>query len=224
MGGDNLISILAADLKPVRRVPGPLRATLIWIAAASGIMAIAIGLSHIRPDLGSIVMQRSTVQEVSIAALTAVLSAFAVFQLAIPGRSLAWAVPPLLSGLGWVALLGVGCWHDLAVLGWHQLPRETSVDCLTFIAGFGTPILLMTLFLARHALLLRPVAVALLAALAASACADAGLVVVDHPHAAATTLLWHGGAGLLLAGLAALLGPWWMTRAVVLTGRYTSRH
>ena len=212
MRDDDLIDVLAADLKPIRRVSAPLAATFVWIAAAACLLAVAIGLSHVRTDLGSWMLRRNTIMEVSFAALTAVMSAHALFQLAIPGRNPAWTVAPVCCALAWVALLGVGCWHDLARLGWIGMPYESSPGCLTFITGFGTPILLMTLFMARHALLLRPFPVALLAALAAAACADAGLVVVDHPHAAATTLLWHGGAGLLLAALAVSCGPWWMRR------------
>lgn len=223
MEGDDLIRILAADLAPVRRVARPWRSTLIWAAGASLILGAGIGLSHVRPDLLPTLLQADTAKEVAVAAITALLSAFAAFQLAIPGRSPLWAVPPTLGGLAWVALLGVGCWHDLALRGTLGIENETSPTCLTFIASFGTPVLLMTLFLARHALLLRPVPVALLAGLAASAWADFGLVVVDHPHAPATTLIWHGGAGLFLAGMAVVLGPWWMRRATRLFGLARAR-
>lgn len=213
MNGDDLIKALATDLRPIRPVTPPHVAMLIWIAGAALILAAGIGVSHVRSDLLQTLSRPDTAAEAAIAATTALLSAFAAFQRAIPGRAPLWALPPVLGAIAWLALLGFGCLRDLAVLGLLTVDNEMSPTCLIFIAGFGTPVLLMTLALARHALPLNPLPVVLLAALAAAASADLGLVAIDHPHAAATTLIWHGGAGLFLAAMAVMAGPWWMRRA-----------
>ena len=218
MREDDLTLILAANLTPVRKVAGPLVSSLRWMGGAALILAVGVGLSRIRPDFAASIAQRETLIEVSIAGITAWLAAFATFQLAVPGRDRRWALPPAICAGGWLALQGFGCWRDLAAFGFAGIDREMSPSCLVFIAGFGTPVLLLTLYLARHAVLLRPMPVALLAGLASAGVADAGLVLVDHPHAVATTLIWHGGASLVLTGIALLAGPGWMRRAMRWSG------
>ena len=218
---DALIAALAAGLRPVRRVASPGAATGMWTLAAVGILAASSGLFRVRPDFMPWLLSGEDAPELILAAATAVSAAFAVFQSAIPGRDRRWMLPPVIAGLGWIGVLGVGCWNDFALSGTLSLQKETSLSCLLFIAVFGTPILLLTLWMARHAVVRRPWPVTWLAGLAASAAADVGLGLVDHPHAALTTLIWHGGAAVAVMGLAAVLGPWWMRRGIRWSGMGT---
>ncbi len=218
---DALIAALAAGLRPVRRVASPGAATGVWTLAAVAILAASSGLFRIRPDFLPWLLSGEDAPELILAAATALSAAFAVFQSAIPGRDRRWMLPPVIAGLGWIGVLGAGCWNGFMLSGTVSLQKETSLSCLLFIAAFGTPILLVTLWLARHAVMGRPWPVTLLAGLAASAAADVGLGLVDHPHAALTTLVWHGGAAVAVMGLAAVLGPWWMRRSIRWSGMGT---
>ena len=211
---DALIAALSTGLRPVRRAASPLAMTGLWTLAAAAILAASSGLFRYRADLLPWLMSGEDAPELILAALTALLAAHATFQSAIPGRDRRWMLAPVAAGVCWIAVLGLGCWNDLVAHGTVSFQRETSPSCLMFIAAFGTPILLVTLWLARHAVVLRPGPVTLLAGLAAAAAADVGLGLVDHPHAALTTLVWHGGAAGTLMGLAAVLGPWWMRRGL----------
>ena len=210
MPSDDLIGALTADLRPVRRVASPAAATLLWAAVSAAILGAAISLSTARPNFSAWLMSGDDKPELAIAAATALLASFAAFQLAIPGRDRRWAVLPAIAGFGWLTWIGVGCWNDLTMQ--DAVGLQPSPSCFAFIAIFGTPVLLLTLYLTRHAAVLRPWPVALLAGLAASASADVGLAFVDHPHAPIITLVWHGAAALLLTGSAVALGPWWMRR------------
>ena len=69
-----------------------------------------------------------------------------------------------------------------------------------------TPMLLVMLLLVRHAGVLRPVPTAALAVLSAAGLSSAAVSLVHGQESAALTLLWHGGAVLLLCALAALSG------------------
>lgn len=216
MDDDPMIAALASGLKPVRPVMRPLPATAIWLMATSAILTGGALASHVRPDLGIALAGTETLARACLSVATACLAAFAAFQLAIPGRGIRWFLPAVLGALAWLVLTGIGCRREFAMLGGFAALHERDPSCLTFIAGFGLPILLLTLTMARHGLWSRPVPVALLAGLAASAGADAGVVVVDHPHAALATLIFHGGAAMVLAAIAVVAGPWWMR----MTGRW----
>ncbi len=213
-----LVSALATGLQPVRRLPRPWVLTSIWIAASAWLIGTGIVLSAVRPDLTDWLADPVATGEVAIAAVTGLLAAHAAFHLAIPGCDPRRAWLPVFAGLVWLGWVGFGCWSDFAALGRLDPRDETSVACLKFIAAFGTPTMLITLLLARHGFIVRPVQVSLLAGLAAAGVADVGLAAVDHPHAPLTTLIWHGVAALFLIGVAALIGPGWMRRSFLWLG------
>ena len=215
MDEERLIRILRNRLRPVRRVASPWRSSTIWTIGTLMILALGISLSHVRPDLVDWAGQLRTWAELAIAAGTAASAACAACHAAIPGRDPRWTIPPVLGCIAWLAFLGIGC---LAPIDQSEadIVCASNLSCLTFIVAFGTPVLMLTLFLARDALLLYPMRVAVLGGIAAAASADAAVGVVDHPHGAAATLVWHGGAALLLALVAAVCGPWWMRRAMAL--------
>ncbi len=218
MKGDELIRLLADDLRPVRRTMPPWAATCVWFGLALLVVSAGVIVSHTRPDLHDWVARTDVRAELVAAGMTSVLAAFSGFQLAIPGRRSLWIVPPLLAATAWLTIAGAGCLHDFQAGGEVWSHQHADLDCIKFIVGFGTPVLLITLFLARHALLSSPLPVTLLAALAAAGAADVGLVVADHPHAAAATLIWHGGAALILMGIGTLIGSAWMRRTIVWAG------
>ena len=90
----------------------------------------------------------------------------------------------------------------------------TSFACARFIIGFGVPMTLGMLWLARHGALVRPVAVASMAGLAAAAMASIGLTLLHHLDAAAMVLVWHGGSVLIVT----LAARRWGRRALLAMG------
>jgi len=128
-----------------------------------------------------------------------VLAAFGAFHLARPDGDARWAWVPVAPALGWLAGMGAGC---LAEIWRDGLAMGTSFECARFIIGFGVPLTLSMLWMVRHAALTRPVEVAALAGLAASAMAAVGLALVHHLDAAAMVLVWHGGSVALCVWVA----------------------
>ena len=122
----------------------------------------------------------------------------------MPGRSPGWAWLALPPALAWFAGMGWGCLAE-ARAGTLAFGLE-SWHCALMITVVSTPMLLVMLLLVRHAGVLRPVPTAALAVLSAAGLSSAAVSLVHGQESAALTLLWHGGAVLLLCALAALSG------------------
>lgn len=210
MRTEDLISDLAAGLRPVRRVWHPALATAVWMGLAGAVIGGVVMLSGFREDLVSRLATGFDLPALLAALATGVLAAFAAFQLAIPGRDRRWGLLPLPAAAAWVATMGWGCLQDLARLGPEGLRLGTSLPCLAFIVGLGVPMTLGMLWLARHAAWLRPGPVAALGGLSAAALASVGLSLVHHLDAAIMVLVWHGLSVLLVTALASVVGPWLM--------------
>lgn len=209
---EDLIRQLAADLRPVRPALHPAAATAAWLAIVAVVIALAVLVSGPRDDLAARLTWDSDLPQIGAAIVTGILAAFAAFQLALPERSGRWALLPVLTAVAWFATMGVGCLQDLARLGPGALRISMSMSCLLFIAGFGVPLTVAMLWLARHAAWLRAGPVAALGGLSAAALASVGLTIVHSMDAAIMVLVWHGMSVLVVALLAALLGPRLMRR------------
>ncbi len=214
MQTDELIKRLAAELRPVRRVPHPAVAAALWTVLAAAVIASAVLALGPRPDLAQRLADGFDWAQLLTAAATGVLAGLAAFQLALPDRDGRWALLPVPAALGWLATMGWGCAQDVARLGSEALRLTTSFPCLSFIAGIGTPLTLVVLWLTRHAALVRPGPVAALGGLSAAALASVGLTLVHHLDAAAMVLAWHGIAVLIVTALVSLAGPRLMRRGI----------
>jgi hypothetical protein len=213
MRTDDLISELTRDLQPVRRAAPPWRAALTWLALAGLLVGGAVALIGFRHDLAVRLMVPEERINLAAGLLTGVTAAFAAFQLALPDRSARWALLPLPFAVLWLSGLGWGCLRDIIQQGWPAL--STSFACMRFIIGFGVPLTIAMLWMARHAAAMRPGPVALLGGLAAAAIASVGVSLVHHLEAAAMVLIWHGGSIALVTAAAWLWGP----RAMRASGR-----
>jgi hypothetical protein len=207
MRSEDMITRLSAGLRPVRRVWHPALATAAWIVAAGLVIAAGVAWFGFRPDLRARLAAGFDLPALLAAAATALLAAFAAFQLALPDRDRRWALLPLPAAAAWLATIGWGCLADVARLGWEGLRLTTSFPCFAFITGFGVPLTLLILFLARHAAWMRPGPVAALGGLSAAALASVGLTLVHYLDAAAMVLVWHGLSVLLVMALARAVGP-----------------
>jgi hypothetical protein len=203
---EEVLAGLVADLRPVRRLAAPGRRAAGWLAAAAAVIGVAVAWSGLRHDIGARLALPYEVGQLLASIITGVLATVAAFVVALPDRSPRWALLPLPVLAVWVSMLGWGCFADLARLGPEALALGTSWGCLRFIAGLGIPMLGSLLWVLRHAAPIRPVPVALLGGLAAATLCSAGLSLFHHLDAALMILLWHGGAVMLVIGLAGATG------------------
>jgi hypothetical protein len=212
MRTDDLITQLATDLRPVRRVLHPVLATAAWVGAAMVVIGAAVALFGLRPDLAERLASGFDRPAILAAVATGILAGFAAFQLALPDRDRRWALLPVPAAIAWLSMMGWGCLQDLARFGVEGLRLTTSFPCLAFIVGLGVPLTIAMLWLTRHAAWFRPSRVAALAGLSAAAFASAGLTLIHYLDAAIMVLAWHGVSVALVVAVAGLAGPAVMRR------------
>lgn len=201
-----LIDTLGAGLTPVRRLPPPWLRTLGWLLAVAAIAALLLMHYGTAPMLRRWAGAPDLAWAAAGAVLTTACAAWAAFALSVPGRSRAWAWLPLPAALLWIGASGLGCLRtwlapDTSIAGVHQ-----SADCLVFIISFSIPLSALMILLLRRACPLRPVRTAILVGLA-SAAASASLLEICHAYdAAATDLLTHALAVLIVIAANAAMG------------------
>ncbi len=210
MKTEDLIASLAEDLRPVTRVRSPFLTTVLWFTVATATVCLAIVYFGPREDIAERFASGVDLPQLLAAAATGILAAFAAFQCALPDRDWRWSLLPMPAIAVWFATLGWGCVQDVMVSGPEALRLTTSFQCIAFISALGLPLTIGILWLSRHAAPLRPVPVAALCGLAASALASAGLSCIHYLNAAAMILVWHGLAVALVTATAALIGPRFM--------------
>jgi len=201
-----LIDELGAELVPVRRLLPPWMRTLGWLALVAAFSVLLFAhygdAPMLRrwagaPDLGWAALG---------AVLTAITAAWAAFTLAVPGHARVWAWLPLPPALLWIGASGLGCLRTWLAPGTSIATLHQSADCLVFIVSFSIPLSAMLVWLLRRACPLRPLLTALLVGLA-SAAASASLLEICHAFdAAATDLLTHALAVLIVIGANAAMG------------------
>ena len=203
---DRLIAALSAELVPVRRLLPPWLRTLGWLALVAIIAAVLFAHYGDRPMLRRWAGAHDLAWAALGAALTAATAAWAAFTLAVPGRSRWWAWLPVPSALLWIVASGLGCLRTWLAPGTSIATLHQSADCLVFIVGFSIPLSALLVWLLRRACPLRPLLTALLVGLA-SAAASASLLEICHAYdAAATDLLTHALAVLIVMLANAAMG------------------
>lgn len=197
---DHLIRGLAADLRPVRRLPSPFLRALGWLAAVA---ALAIGLA-VFADVDAVWQRITAAPDLWLAVIgstfTAILAAIAAFELSLPDASRGWAALPLPAALLWIGASGVGCLRVWIAPQTHIAGLSEARDCLIFIVALSVPLSVLLLLMLRRAFPLYPGLTAAVAGLAVAAAA-ATLLNFFHPYdAAATDLVVHATAVTLVIG------------------------
>ncbi len=203
---DQLIRGLAAELRPVRRLPPPLFRALAWLAV---VVALAIVLAAFA-NLDAVWQRISAAPDLWLAVvgstLTAVLAAIAAFELSLPDAPRAWALLPLPAALLWLGASGFGCLRVWIAPQSHVAVIGEARDCLMFIVFLSVPLSALLLLMLRRAYPLYPGLTAAIAGLAVAAAA-ATLLNFFHPYdAAATDLVVHAVAVALVVAANRLLG------------------
>lgn len=202
-----LITELAANLKPVRRLAPPWLRTLGWAVVIAAIGAWLLDRHGLAPMLARFGAAHDLGFAMLGSLLTALAAGGAAFQLAVPGRSRHFVWLPLPPLLLWIGASGWGCLRGWVAPGLPlaSLP-EAARHCLPFIVFLSIPLSLFLIVLLRRACPLRPTLAAVLVGLA-SAAAAASLLAIFHPFdAAATDLLVHALAVAIVVAANAALG------------------
>ena len=189
---DLVVARLAADLRPVRRLPAPPLRAAAWI----GLVALMAGGLAVFCDLPALRDRLAAAPDMWLAVVgstaTAVLAALAAFELSVPGRSLRWALLPVPTLLLWTWASGLGCLRTWGMPSPAALgPAGEAGHCLTHILMMSVPLMAVMMVMVRRACPLRPNVTALVSGLAIAA-ASATLLNFDHPFdASATDLMIH---------------------------------
>ena len=210
MGSDRqeaLISRLAVEARPERRPWSPAARAMLWMDAVL-LVAAGLAIAGMPPALGY-GASVWTWSALGGATLTALLAAFAAFEMTVPGRSRAWAFLPAPAFVLWIVASGVGC---LALPGGADAWGDTLAEagqCLRFLLMISLPLLaLMLVMLWRSAPLVTPGVLAMGAI--ASAGAAAGLLGLVHPHDASLLDLGaHAVALAIVLGIGAFAQTWY---------------
>jgi hypothetical protein len=202
-----LIEMLIADAKPVRRLRPPLLRAALWLLFA-GVILLALGaLQGARPDLAERVREPSFAAALAGSLLTGVLAAVAAFHLSLPDRSRLWSLLPLPAAALWASTIGYGCLTDWVSIGPDGVRLGTTLECLTTLLIASVPTSVILLVMLRHTARLYPTTVAMMGGVASAGIAATALALFHQIDASVMVLLWNLGAAVLIVTLGGIFGP-----------------
>jgi hypothetical protein len=210
-----LIDRLGTELVPVRRLLPPWMRAVAWLL----VVAIIAGLLVMHFGIGGMLRRFAGTPDLGWAGigavLTAISAAWVAFSLGVPGHRASWAWLPVPGALLWIGASGMGCLRDWVAPGTQVAGMHQSADCLIFIVSLSVPLSVLLIVLLRRAHPVRPVLTAVMIGLA-SAAASASLLEICHSYdAAATDLLTHALAVVLVIAANAAMGGRLLSKAEI---------
>jgi hypothetical protein len=202
-----LIDILCADAKPVRRLRPPLVRAALWLLFAGLVLVVLAALLGTRPDLAERLRQPTFVGALAGALLTGVLAAVAAFYLSLPDRSRLWLLLPVPALLLWTSTIGYGCLTDWVSIEPDGVRLGTTLECFATLALASLPLSMALLVMLRHAARIYPTTVAMMGGLASAGIAATALSLFHELDASVMVLLWNLGTAALIVALAGMFGP-----------------
>ncbi|CDX21768.1 conserved membrane hypothetical protein [Mesorhizobium sp. ORS 3324] len=195
---DDLISALAANLRPVRRLRPPLLRATGFLLLAALILAMIALVHGWRPGLLVRLAEIRFALSLAGALLTGVLAAVAAFLVSLPGRSRHWLWLPIPSLALWLFSIGYQClsfWTPMASEG--ASPGETA-SCIATLVLTSLPLSLALALMLRHAASFNPAPVIFAASLSVAGITAAALTLFHPLDASVEILMFNLGTGLLI--------------------------
>jgi hypothetical protein len=196
-----LIDMLCADAKPVRRLRPPLVRAALWLLFAGLVLVALAALLGTRPDLAERLRQPTFVGALAGALLTGVLAAVAAFYLSLPDRSRLWLLLPVPALLLWISTIGYGCLTNWVSIEPEGVRLGTTLECFVTLVLASLPLSLVLLVMLRHAARLYPTTVAMMGGLASAGIAATALSLFHELDASVMVLLWNLGVAALIVAL-----------------------
>jgi len=205
MDTDSLISRIAADSTPVRRLPPPWRRTLVWFLLALPTLILVLAMHGLDVSLAEILADRRFVIEEIATLATAIAAAMAAFASTIPGTNRKWLLLPAVPFAVWLLSVGEGCLNDFQKYGWDGLSLRIDSGCFLPMAVTSiVPIVAMVRMLSRGAPLTPRISM-ILGMLATAALVNFGLRLFHLGDVTFMVLVWHFGLVTIYAIGAGLL-------------------
>lgn len=206
MKTSDLITALAKDLPPVRRLRPPLARAACWLTLALMLLALLAVNQGIRQDLAQRLHDPAFALSLASSLLTGALAALAAFQLSLPDRSRWWLLVPLPALALWMSNIGYQCLTQWVGVDPQDLTLGETARCFATLVLAGLPLSLLMLVMLRHAAPLRPTAATLTGSLAVAAITAAALALFHVIDASLMILMWNFGTAALFVGIGALFG------------------
>lgn len=200
MTTDALIRELVERVEPVRPVGSPLIRFATWGMVTAAWIVLAVAVAGIRGDLASAARAPGFVLQVMVPLVVGLAATGAAFGASVPSRGSRWW-----TGMLALMVATLMVWAGGGALWAAGGPAGVGFRCIRNLVAFGVPPGLFLSLMLRKAAPLDHGAVGLLAALGASALAQAGTRFVCHQDGALHILVWHysfvfalGAAGVVM--------------------------
>ncbi|MBK4733019.1 NrsF family protein [Noviherbaspirillum pedocola] len=198
---NDLINLLVADVKPVKRLRAPIVRAACWILFAMLIMVL-VGIAHgLRPDWELKLGQPRFLLGVAAAITTGLLAAVAAFMVSVPGTLRRWLLLPIPAAGVWFGTIGYGCLSEWVAIGPDGISFGETARCFATLGLVGMPLSLLMLLMLRHVARLSPNSVAMTGSLSVAAMTAAALSVFHPLDATIMILIWNLGLAALFVWL-----------------------
>ena len=208
-----LVDVLAADVKPVRRLRPPLARAGLWL----GVFVLIVAAVTWATGTWPLMLQRLSLTRLAVemtgTLLTGLGAVIAAFYLSLPDRSRFWIVLPLPPLALWLASSSYGCYENWIADGPQGWRLGRSSDCFVFILTMSIPVGAALYVALRRALPLNPLLVTAVGGLGVAALAAASLQFYHPFDVTIVDLAVHVTAVLIVVACVILAGRWDLSRA-----------
>ena len=208
-----LIDVLAADAKPVRRLQPPLARAALWLGAFVAIVAAVTWATGTWPPMMERLRVTRFAVEMTATLLTGIAAVIAAFILSLPDRNRFWMVLPLPPLVLWLASSGYGCYENWLTDGPQGWRLGRSSGCFVFILTMSIPVGVALYLALRRALPLEPLRVMAVGGLGVAGLAAATLQFYHPFDVTIVDLAVHVTAVLIVVTAIMLSGRWDLSRS-----------
>jgi hypothetical protein len=196
-----LIAVLTANPKPVRRLRPPLVRATGWLLLAGLVLALAAIGHGMRPDLLLRLRDSDFAIRLVASLSTGVLAAIAAFFVSLPDRSRWWMLAPAPALVVWMSTIGYQCLTHWVAVGPAGMKMGETAECFATLVLTSLPLSLAMLAMLRFAAPLRPTNAILVGSLAVAGITATALSLFHAVDATVMILAFNlGVAALFVAG------------------------